>query len=110
MLLPTNTSRGRSSKRDRDAITRMAQAAVLALQPHERLLLACGLNLRQLASRVGFSHASLRVVFTRATTSHRMSLLWIGRLATATGLPDHELRALFGIPEQGVPEKLANTA
>ena len=105
-MATTNTSRGRSGKRNLDAITRMAQAAVLTLHPHERLLLACGLTLRQLASRVGTTHPSLTVVFTRATAFRRLSPLWRDRLTAATGVPDHEIRALFGIPE---PDGVAAT-
>jgi len=80
-----------------DALSARAMTQVVAMRPHERLLLLAGCSLRELARRVGTTHTRLSAIFADATAFGRLSSEWAARLAVAVDATAADVDALFGI-------------
>lgn len=95
----TRARDARAGKRTRglDPITARAVASTLSAPPDERYLRTAGLSRRQLARRLGVSHARVGDVFADAIAYRRLSPEWAERLAGVIGATGPEIDALFGI-------------
>ena len=80
-----------------DPITARAVASTLSAPPDERYLRTAGLSRRQLARRLGVSHARVGDVFADAIAYRRLSPEWAERLAGVIGATGPEIDQLFGI-------------
>ena len=83
---------------------------VVAMRPHERLLLLAGCSLRELARQVGTTHTRLSTVFADATAFGRLSPEWAARLAVAVDATAADVDALFGIRRTAPPPARTATA
>lgn len=93
-----------------DALSARAMTQVVAMRPHERLLLLSGCSLRELARRVGTTHTRLSAIFADATAFGRLSPEWAARLATAVEATASDIDALFGIRRDGSSTAFAVSA